>query len=171
MAGTSDHASTKTKIDRDVIVQLSSSSPAASSKRSSTDSFSNPNVAKRRVLPLQLCHALGQLRNSPPSACLLARRDVRVPLLSHATVAISFFSGSGAKQWLLQRTSTGTGEPSSKHHPVHCAKMSHRQVVAQPGSLKQPVNLTCSNLTTCLDKRSLSNLTQARRQQKQNMNN
>ena len=38
-------------------------------------------------------------------------------------------------------------------------------MVAQPGSLKQSVNLTCSSLTTCLDKRSLSNLTQARRQQ------
>ena len=98
------------------------------------------------------------------SACLLARRDVRVPLLSHAMAAISCFSGSG-EQRLLQRMSTGTGEPSSKRHPVHCAKMSHRLVVAQPGSLKQSVNLTCSSLTTCLDKRNLSNLTQARRQQ------
>ena len=56
------------------------------------------------------------------SACLLTRRDVRVPLLSDATTAISCFGGSGATQRLLQRTSTGTGEPSSKRHPVHCAK-------------------------------------------------
>ena len=49
----------ETKIYRDVIVQLSSSSPAASSKWSSTDSFSNPNFAKVLVLPLQLCRMPG----------------------------------------------------------------------------------------------------------------
>ena len=97
----------------------------ASSKRSSTDSFSKPNFATLRVLPLHCSSARRSVSSAPRtcrSACLLARRDVRAPLLSDATTAISCFGGSGATQRLLQRTSTGTGEPSSKRHPVHCAK-------------------------------------------------
>ena len=115
----------KQNIDLDVIVQLNSSSPAASSKRSPTDSSSNPNFATLRVLPLHRSPArrsVSSATRTRHSACLLARRDTRVPLLSQATAAISCFSASVAKQRLLQRTLTGTGEPSSKRHPVHCAK-------------------------------------------------
>ena len=99
MAGTPDHASTKTKIDRDVIVQLSSSSPAASSKRSSTDSFSNPNFAKLRVLPLQLCQALVQLRNSP--LCMPPRTARRL-----GPAPVSCHCGHFLLQWLRGETTT-----------------------------------------------------------------
>ena len=117
----------KQNIDLDVIVQLNSSSPAASSKRSSTDSFSNPKVCytARSPTSLQLCQARARSAPQLVLATLHASshgRDVRGPLLSDATTAISCFGGSGATQRLLQRTSTGTGEPSSKRHPVHCAK-------------------------------------------------
>ena len=90
----------ETKIDRDVIVQLSSSSPAASSKRSSTDSFSKPNFAKLLVLPLQLCH-MPDTRSALQLATLHASShratSCMVPLLSYAMAGISCFSGSGAK--------------------------------------------------------------------------
>ena len=140
MPGTPDHASTKTKIDHDVIVQLSSSSPAASSKRSLKYSFSNPNFAKLRVLSLQLCQVLGQLRNSP--LCMpprTARRQGSAPVSCHGGHFL--LQWLRAKQRLLERTSTGSGEPSSKCHPVHCAKMSQRLVVAQPGSKKHSISL------------------------------
>ena len=110
-----------------MIVQLNSSSPAASnsSKWSSTDSFSNPKFATLRVLQLHCSSArrsVSSATRTRHSACLLARRDVRVPLLSHATTAISCFGGSGATKRLLQRTSTGTRESSSKRHPILVAK-------------------------------------------------
>ena len=141
MAGTPDHASTKTNIDLDVIVQLTaSSSPAASSKGSSTDSFSNPNFATLRVLPLHCSSArrpVSSATRTRHSACLLTRRDVRVPLLSHARTAISCFGGSGATQRLLQRTSTGTRESSSKRHPVHCAKCHTTRIPQVPATGRQ----------------------------------
>ena len=110
----------ETKIDRDVIVQLSSSSTAAWSKRSSTDYFSKPNFDKLLALSPQLWQPLGQLCDSPLGMVLrVARRQLGSRSL--LMVANSCFS-SAAKQQLLQQTSTGTGEPSSKRHPVHCAK-------------------------------------------------
>ena len=99
MAGTPDHASTKTNIDLDVIVQLNSSSPAASSKRLSTDSFSNPNFAKLRVLLLQLCQALGQLRNSP---LCMPPRTVRC----QGPAPASCHGGHFLLQWLRGETTT-----------------------------------------------------------------
>ena len=89
----------KNKDWSDVNVQLSSSSPAASSKRSSTDSFSDPNFAKLRVLLLQLCQALGQLRNSP--LCMpprTARRQGPAPVSCHG--------GHFLLQWLRGETTT-----------------------------------------------------------------
>ena len=82
------------------------------------------------------------------SACLRARRDVRVPLLSHATTAISCFGGSGATQRLLQRTSTGTRESSSKRHPVHCAKChtTRNPQVPATGRQHKQGNETCRTL-------------------------
>ena len=88
----------KQNIDLDVIVQLNSSSPAASSKRSSTDSFS-----KLRVLPLVLqpCQALGQLHNSYSPLCMpprTARRQGPAPVSCH--------DGHFLLQWLR-------GEPTT----------------------------------------------------------
>ena len=78
----------KQNIDVDVIVQLNSSSPAASSKWSSTDSFSNPKVCytARSSTSLQLCQALGQLRNSYSPLCTpprTARRQGPAPVSCH----------------------------------------------------------------------------------------
>ena len=92
----------KNNIDLDMIVQLNSSSPASSSKRSSTDSFSNTNFATLRVLPLQLCQALGQLRNSP--LCMpprTARQQGPAPVSCHG--------GHFLLQWLRgERTTAPT---------------------------------------------------------------
>ena len=72
---------------------------AASSKRSSTDTFSKPHFVKLLVLPLQLCQALGQLRNSP--LCLsprTARRQGPPPVSCHG--------GHFLLQWLRGETTT-----------------------------------------------------------------
>ena len=74
---------------------------AASSKRSSTDSFSKPNFVKLLVLPLQLCQALGQLRNSP--LCMpprTARRQGPAPVSCHG--------GHFLLQWLRGETTTAS---------------------------------------------------------------
>ena len=105
MAGKPEHASTKTNIDLDVIVQLNSSSPAASSKRSSTDSFSNPKVwyTARSPTSPQLCQALGQLRNSYSPLCMpprTARRQGPAPVSCH--------DGHFLLRWLRGDTTTAS---------------------------------------------------------------
>ena len=131
MAGTPDHASTKTKIDRDVIVQLSSSSSATSSKRSSTDSFSKPNFAKLLVLQPQLCQALGQLCNSPFCMVFRAAR--------HQLGALFVHGG----HFLLQLSGELTTAPTDvdwhweilvEASSCPLRQMSRRLAVAQPGS-------------------------------------
>ena len=149
----------ETKIYRDVIVQLSSSSPAASSKRSLTDSFSKPNFAKLLVLPLQLCRTPGA-RSALQLATLHASSHRATPLLSYTTAAISCFSGSGAKQQLLRMTSTGSGKLSSKCHPVHCAKCHTGSW--WPNQVRQNTQTMPRVPTACLDKRSLFNLTRTK---------
>ena len=91
----------KQNIDLDVIVQLNSSSPAASSKRSSTDSFRNPKVCytARSPTSLQLCQALGQLRNSPLGMPpRTARRQGPAPVSCHG--------GHFLLRWLRGETTT-----------------------------------------------------------------
>ena len=97
MDSMADHASTKTKIDRDVIVQLSSfhQRPRPSGRRQTpSDTPTSRNCAISHFRSAR--HLVSSATRL--SACLLAPRNVRVQLLSHATAAISCFSGSGAKQ-------------------------------------------------------------------------
>ena len=108
----------ETKIDRDVIVQLSRSSPVASSKRSSTDSFSKSNFAKLLVLPPQLCQARSALQLATLHGSSRRQTSTRGAPCSWRPFLAQF--SSAAKQQLLQPTSTAAGEPSSKRHPVHC---------------------------------------------------
>ena len=72
---------------------------AALSKRSSTDSVSKPNFVKLLVLPLQLCQALGQLRNSPLG---MPPRTARIQ--GHANV--SCHGGHFLLQWFRGETTT-----------------------------------------------------------------
>ena len=90
------------------------------------------------------------------SAWLLASSNVRVPLLSHAMAAISCLN-SGAKQQLLQQTSTGTGKLSSKFHPDSCPPRKN-VTPASDGPNQVPTTHTTIphnqiNVAACLDKR------------------
>ena len=147
----------ETKIDRDVIVQLSSSSPVASSKRSSTDSFSKSNFAKLLVLPPQLCQALGQLCNSPLCMVLRAARCQLGVLLAHGGHFL-LSSAQRRNNNCSNRRRLPLGSPR-RSVILSTAQMSQWPVVTQPGSLKHSNNATCPNLTACLDKRSHFNKT------------
>ena len=108
---------------------------------------------KRFGIAFSFCFYFDMLLSLSASCTKTADISLRAHLCVRAHVCVRACACVGREG--KGREGINTQDP----HKFSSTQVSHRLVVAQPGSLKHSYNATCPNLTACLDKRSLSDKT------------